>query len=530
MTETFNLSTRPAIFLVERPSMSHPRPSARLALGGLACLIHLNGLAARAEAPPSSKPTITARAIRPDREVESMFRLFRGSRAANPAAALVAWKRASREPKRLGKSLEAAIAAINPRMLPEYRLLDDAALAIGFDPTSGRTSWHARFPNDDGTLGALGATGLLSGGRREPPVGEILVDRLGGAGSPLLAQGPSGLVMASSREELIAASATSRVPPNPAPIESGWLVDFDPSASETWTTLAGRRWAEAVRGTRCLAVSGRLRFEGDTLAAGVEGRFGSAPPASSAIDPKWLDFIPSRGPLAAFGFRVDPRAESWNAAFDLVDRIERADPARANVASSRIRVALAARAAGVRLEADVWPHLQGVSGWVGASHGKLDRGVFAIYFDEEAVARRLLSGIKGRRPADGPDDLVELGDVQGRPLRVIRRQNSVFVAWGERAWANSLEAIEHPGRSARPTLGSSRTGPRPNRVGAVWVDQLPRVPRDTPLASTLAESPPIRWAGWNAGDRTFDEVWVDGLDATVRRFLERIPLDPPPAL
>jgi len=307
------------------------------------------------------------------------------------------------------------------------------------------------------------------------------------------------------------------------------MVEVDPSASDTWTSLAGRRWAEAARVTRCLAISGQARIEGGTLGAGLVGRFGSIPPALPAIDPGWLDAIPARGPFAAFGFRVDPRPESWDAVFDLIDRVERVEPERANVASTRIRAALAARAAGVRLEADVWPHLQGVSGWVGVAEGAPDRALVAIHLDDPAAAGRILGGIKGRRAeADhGFDEAVDVGPVGGRPLRVIRRAASLFVAWGNRAWPESLDAINHPERSARPWLGSSRTGPPPSRVGAFWVDQIPRVPPNTPLASSLAEGPPIRWAGWNEADRTRDEVWVDGLGATVRRFLDRIPLDPP---
>ncbi len=509
--------------------MSNPRPWFRLFLGGFT-LVGLTCLQASAQNPPP-RPTLTVRAIHPDREVESVFKLFEGTRVANPAAALVAWKRASAEPKRLGKPLEAVIAAINPRMLAEYRLLDDAEVSISLVPGSARYSWQARLPNDDGTLAALGPTGVLSGGGLEPPIGEVAVDRLGAVGSALLARGPSALILASSRDQLAAALDRPKGPTTPPPFASGLLVEVDPSASDTWTSLAGRRWAEAARVTRCLALSGQARIEGGTLGAGLVGRLGSIPPALAAIDPAWLDAIPGRGPLAAFGFRVDPRPESWNAVFDLIDRVDRVEPERANVASTRIRAALAARAAGVRLEADVWPHLAGVSGWVGVAEGVPDRALVAIHLDDPAAARRILGGLKGRRAeADlGFDEAVELGPVAARPLRVIRRQASLYLAWGDRAWPESLDAINHPERSARPWLSSSRTGRSPSRVGAVWADLLPRVPSNTPLASALAEGSPIRWAGWNEADRTRDEVWVDGLGATVRRFLERIPLDPPQA-
>ena len=496
---------------------------------GLASILLLPWLAARAEEPaPAPRPTITVRAVRPDRELAALLRLFEGSRTASPAAALSAWKRASREPKRLGKVGDALLATLNPAMVREFESIDAAEVTFSLAPGSDRWRWRAWFPHDDGTLAALGPTADLSGGAVEPPLGDSRVDRFPGPDLVLLARGPAGLFAANSREQLAEALATAAVPRPVPPVDSGWVVRVDPAARDTWTTPAGRRWAEAARMTRCIGLTGQLQFVRQSLVAALVGRFEGDTPVGPALDPDWLDAIPTRGPLAAVAFRVDPRADAWARLFDLVDRVERTDPARANVAPARFRLALAARAVGIRLEADVWPHLLGVSAWVGATAGRPDRAVVALHLDGAAPALGLVAGLKGARAGDGADEVVDLGPVAGGPLRVVRRRGTVFVAWGEHGWPATREALDDPARSARPWLGRGRTGALPTRVGAVWLDQLPLIPRDTPLAATLAESPPLRWAGANEGNRTLDEVWLGDLDATVRRFLDRLPLDPPP--
>ncbi len=479
-------------------------------------------------APPPPSPTLTIRAIHPEREAKALIQLFAGSRASSPAAALSAWKRASTEPKRLGKVGDAIIACLNPAMIREIANLD-AAEAL-FSPVAGsdRWDWRMRFPHDDGTLAALGPTADLSGGGSEPMLGDYRVDRFPGTDLILLARGPAGLFAANSRRGLEVAVASAAKPPPAAPIESGWTVRVDPAARATWTSLGGRRWAEAAQITHCQTINGRFRVAGTMLLGSVIGRFEGDTPVVAPVDPAWLDGIPTRGPLAALGFQVDPRAESWIGLFNLVDRIERLDPARANIAPSRLRLGLAARAFGVRLEADLWPHLIGVSGWVGATAGQLDRGMVAVHLDADLAATSLIGGIKGQRVVDGADEVIEASSVGGRPLRVVRRRNSVFVAWGDRAWTETRVALDQPEQSARSWLAQSRTGALPMRVGAIWLDQLPQVPPGSPLAATLAEAPPLRWAGANEGNRTSDEFWLSDLDGAVRRFLDRLPLDPPP--
>ena len=59
--------------------------------------------------------------------------------------------------------------------------------------------------------------------------------------------------------------------------------------------------------------------------------------------------------------RGRPRRGYWDGVFALADRVDRADPARANLAPLRTRINLLASAVGARLEADFWPHLRGVT-------------------------------------------------------------------------------------------------------------------------------------------------------------------------
>src|SRR5438445_312965 len=99
--------------------------------------------------PPAA---VTIRLGKPDQQVGEVIDLFLGAKVPHPAAALAAWKRASREPGRLGKPIEALIAAINPKMAGELRTLDGAEVALWFEPGGGRLAWNATLPNDDGTF------------------------------------------------------------------------------------------------------------------------------------------------------------------------------------------------------------------------------------------------------------------------------------------------------------------------------------------------------------------------------------------
>ncbi len=142
----------------------------------------------------------------PERQGAEILRLFEGSRAASPAAALSAWKRSVGNGGRIGKPLEAVIAMFNPEMVREARVLDGTEIQLGFEPAAGSPRWFAIIPHDDGTVASALTAARLSYPDDEPvreAGGETAVARLSGSGSALATQIGSRVILASSRAELI---------------------------------------------------------------------------------------------------------------------------------------------------------------------------------------------------------------------------------------------------------------------------------------------------------------------------------------
>src|SRR5262245_61435148 len=96
--------------------------------------------------PPEAGAALIVRVIHPDRQAAEVLNLFEGARSPHPAAALTAWKRATRNPGQLGKPLEAVIALINPEMAQEWRVLHEAELHLDMDPAEGSPRWFAIIP------------------------------------------------------------------------------------------------------------------------------------------------------------------------------------------------------------------------------------------------------------------------------------------------------------------------------------------------------------------------------------------------
>jgi hypothetical protein len=470
------------------------------------------GPAAGAEPP---RDALTVRLCRPDRQCERLIALFEGARAPHPAAALASWKRGGGASRSLGKPLEAAIAALNPEMARELRLLDGAELGIGLD-AAGPLRWHAALPRDDGTFAALGTALVLTDGGSDPPLGAVPVDRLGPPGAPLMARTAGALVVAGTRDDLRA--ALELVPPGPPArpaLETGVLVRLVPGALRSSGGPTIQRLAEALLAAGVRQLDGEIVLEGEALALVAIGQLEGPPPPAAArvIDPAWLDWVPASGVLGAMAAAPDPRPAAWDALFAAADRIEKADPARAQVAPLRTRLNLLSLAAGVRPEADLWPALRGVSAGVRADPaGQIDGALLALHAADPAAAERMARGLipglvrsLGVAPGDDPGppeagDALRLGRPSGRPLDLCRREATVLIAWGTRMLGDALDARDHPERSAGPAIRALWGARRPQRAGAFWPSRLSgRAAAGSPAASALAGAAPVLWWGGRDG-------------------------------
>jgi hypothetical protein len=510
-----------------------------LALGSSAACAGIDG---------EPSPAVTVRLVHPEDQCARLLALFEGARAPHPAAALSAWKRATGGRLSLSKRSEALIAICNPDMVREWRTLDGAELVLGCDPTDGRLRWFATVPRDDGTFAALASAIALTDGATEPPLGDVAVDRLGRAGSPLMARVGRAAVAAGTRNDLQAALDRTHAAPAAWPaIDSGALVRLDPDALGNLGSLLRRRLAEGLRAAGCGRVDGSVRLDGDTVRVGLAGKFASSAPGAAGrpLEPGWLDWIPASPRLAAaFAVAIDSRPEAWDAAFALADRVEKADAALTGVAPMRTRLNLMTAPAGVRLEADFWPKLVGVSGAVFTNpSGQPEGALLALHTTDAAaadrIARRILPSLtttfRLKRPdnqpnvaAPAPEAVIPLGQRDGRPLSATSRGATVLVSWGDVLTA-SLEAKAHPEQSAGPTIRASWGERTPHRAGAFWPGRLGMSIQGSPLTDALNASGPIAWIGQSDARSTRDDIQWPGLRSAVLRFLEKIPLDAPPA-
>lgn len=487
---------------------------------------------------------LDVRLVRPDRQLERLLALFEGAPAAHPAAALAAWRRAARDPDVLSKAQQAALAALNPEMVGELRPLDGASLALDLD-ADGRPRWALVVPGDDGSFAALATALALTDGAAEPPLGGAAVDRLGRPGSWLMARLGRAVVVAPTRDDLAAGldRLAAAPPPDRPSCESGWLVHLDPPALARSGAPAARRLGAGLGGLGVAAIDGVAGLDGEALGLVLTTRLEAPGAAASAalVDPSWLDAVPASGVSAAFALAIDPDPAARDRLFRAADLVEKADPARAGAAPFRSRLNLLANAAGVRPEVEIWPALRGLSGFATADDaGRTDGVVLGLHAVDEPAASRLAGRVAPRLarafglPAGGPapDGWSPLGTLAGRPLALARRGATVLIGWGTAAPSRALAAMDDPGRSAGPALRASWTGRRVARFAAAWPGRAPlpslRPPAGSALGAALADSPPILWWGEPVGEEGLarDEVRWDGLRATVRRLLDRLPLEP----
>ncbi len=522
-------------------------------------------------APTEGGEPFTVRLVHPDRQVAEILRLFEGSRAASPAAVLTAWKQSTQDTGRLGKPLEAVIAMFNPEMVREWRILDHAELRLDLDPASGSPRWFAIVPHDDGTLAAAVTASRLTYPDDEPlrdQGRELTVARLGRSGIPLACHVGPTLIVGNSRTEIL--RGVHAIPASPRvvaertarPIESGLIFCLDPERIPMPQTgaLGLRRAVEILHGLNCRHAEGTVALRDGRLMLEVVSTFPGGEPQrrdrtrAAVVEPAWLAQLPSSNAIAMFSMAIDPDPACWDRAFGLADRVERVDPARAGMAPLRTRLDLLAAAAGVKPEADLWPHLRGLSACLWGDprqSGRPIAAVLVLHLDEESSALRLAgefaprfrSLIPGRAtvkdaPGDPPDLGARasrprrLGTVLGRPLSVWQAGRDVRIAWGDDdvtaplrvdvpATASLATVCDGWAREGRaPPSGSRHSGP--GGSGRPAADRKPRRQRS-------ASSPMIRPSSGGAGaivimDTTSSsgQTWPDGFGVSWKPSLSTL--------
>jgi hypothetical protein len=542
---------------------------------------------------PVAGDALVVRMVHPDRQALEALKSFAGARVAHPAAALAAWKRSAREPNLLGKPVEAVISMFNPEMAAEWKVLHDAEVRIDVGAADGSARWYAIVPRDDGTVSAAVTAMRMTDGTTENPIRlagkEFGVERLGPAGAVVSARIGEVLIIGSSRDDLARGLQSlvgkpplppadaahfevrrgSTVPRLETKVDSGLVFDFDPgrlSAGVGTTTY--RRAVALLQGLGSRRINGDLALNDDQLALDVTTLLTNpVPPSSStaAIDRAWLTWVPARDAMGAVSIAFESGAAFWDRAFALADRVERADPARGEVAPIRTRFNLLAAAAGVRPEVDLWPHLKGVTASVIADPSQPGRpggALVVLHMDAEASAGRLAMDVlprltalftgkkwSGNKPGGDPvpkpapakptgpapeQNASQLGTAGGRSLVVYRRGRDAVIAWGDAALSASVEAAGKPDRSiAALCTDWARIGKGPpQRLGVIWPARcwppIRGVDTTSPAWRVLAQDPPAVWWGWTGADEAHDSIHFAALRQRVHQFLDQLPLDPSP--
>jgi hypothetical protein len=291
---------------------------------------------------------------------------------------------------------------------------------------------------------------------------------------------------------------------------------------------------ELLRGISCRSAHGAVALEAGCIGIEVTTHLRvdkGAPSAlwgrSAAIDPAWLELMPATGAIAVVSLALHPSPSYWDSAFALADALEKTIPDRAELAPLRTRLNLFAAGTGARLEADLWPHMRGVTAVILGAAGRPGRptgGVLALHLDSDDDALRLVSHTLPR--------LAKLLD-RGRELDFWKNGRNVIVAWGEGVSTMAKAAAANPADSLAPQCtGWRQVGKTaPDRLCAFWpAGCWPLGPDPTTKSaawSVLAEGPPVVWWGWNRETTAIDSVRWPSLDQRTRRFLEQIELKEP---
>jgi hypothetical protein len=509
-------------------------------------LIAVGGIVDRADCgePETEGDAFVARLVHPDRQAAEVLRLFAGARWSDPAAALAAWKQNAGNAVAISKPAEAVIAFFNSEMAAEWRALDGAEIRVEVDATTGGLEWLAIVPRDDGTV-AAGVTAMRLTYPDDRPLAvdghELPVARLGRPGAPLGCQVGTAVVVASSRGILLrgvrlamadgtaSAGHEARGTAQTSQLESGTVFRLEPERISVpgSAPLNQRRAIEAIHALGCRRIDGAATLKDGVLSLDVSTTVEARRPRPAVVHPRaveraWLEGLPADGVMAMVSLAIDPGSASWEWAFAVADRIERVDPARAGVAPLRTRLNLMAAGAGLKLEADLRPHLQGVTACVfgdPAGPGRVGGGVIVLHLDQRDAAERTIRQSARRIGGLAPD----------RAVAVRARGGDAWIAWGDAGTTIDRVDRPDPARSLAAACGgwAAEGCDPPARVGAIWPARLWRLgggPEVNPAAlRVLADDPPVVWWGWSEPEREHDLLRWPGLSGRLRRLLELLP-------
>lgn len=520
-----------------------------------------------AEVPPRLEPAAHFKVIHPEVLAARLNQLFDGTRVPHPAAALSAWKRATHGQGHLGKPAEALIALLNPEMAREWRSFDGTELTIWSTRETGDSrglEWSIVVPHDDGNVAAaLMASRLTGGGLEEEAIvpDGAPVNRLGPPGAPLSTRIGRTLVIASTRRSL------SRALDDSASVVKLATTTAEANAPGIRFKIDGRLLAGLPApndATRVFAAFGReieglATLEGDAAQIRFHSsRQGDAPsplPDSSPIEREWLGWIPRPDALAAAVVRFKASPSTWDSLFMLIDRIEKANPAKTGTMPFRTRFNILLGAARVQPEVDLWPHLQGVTATVLGDRRRIGSAsgvLLALHMDQEASARNVcevlaprVADLYLRKPGELPKKpaaeppvqdvnavIRTLGEIENRPVLVARRVRTVLLGWGgDDALADRLKPGSDLDRNARDLMSAQPGAFNSSRLVLIWPGRLaPRIPGLAPPVTAgrvLADAAPVVWMGGvdSATPPVEDTiVWRD-LHQLVKNFLETLPLE-----
>ncbi len=460
----------------------------------VACLLLVAlGVGARALCDEPS-PALEVRLIKPEQQLAEILKLFEGTKAASPAEALSLWKRAD-PTQTLGKPLEAVIALVNPKMIAEIRNLDDATLRLNLK--AGKLDWWVAIPHDDGTLAAAGPALALTDGGPEPMLDGASVYRLGSAVGPLMAQKGSMVAVAMDRD-LLARGLNAR-PRNHTPVESGWAIQINPSAIGPDVPANIKPWTEGLKAFNATSIEALMTLKGGGLELNVKTTLARPPIGPRpVIDPSWF-ILPNGQPMAEFELAIDSTPEGRDRVFEVIDRVERLRPDRANIAPARVRLTLLAAARGANLETDLWPGLRGISGTITADEGRTpNQGMILLHFKDKAAADR------------GEQLVNKLG--KGLKVTVDRKATTVGIATSPQSLSVAL-AADFSRRGPVMKLGLDPI----ERYVAVWPGRWPGL-EDEVLAH---DGSPILWIGNSSATGLRDQIRFDGSQELIQRMLAR---------